>query len=113
MKALQTKLKEFGYYSGGIDGDYGGSTAAAVKEFQRRNGLTADGVAGEKTLSKIYTSGSSVDAATVRPTATPAGSTSESTQIQATVLKKGDSGAEVRALQSRLVALGPRAAISQ
>ena len=106
VKALQTKLKELGYYTGQIDGEYGSSTAAAVKEFQRRNGLTVDGVAGEKTLSKIYTSGSSVGAATVRPTATPAGSTSESTQIQATVLKKGDSGAEVRALQSRLVALG-------
>ena len=104
VKALQTKLKELGYYTGAIDGDYGSSTASAVKEFQRRNGLTADGTAGEKTLSKLY--GGTVSANTASATATPAASASSNTQVQATLLKKGDSGAEVRAMQSRLVALG-------
>ncbi|MBR3015876.1 MAG: peptidoglycan-binding protein [Clostridia bacterium] len=105
VKALQTKLKEFGYYSGGIDGDYGGSTAAAVKEFQRRNGLTADGVAGEKTLSKLYTSGAAVAASTAKPTAAPAASGSAAIDTTRT-LKSGDKGEDVRAMQARLVELG-------
>ncbi len=104
VKALQTKLRELGYYTGSIDGDYGSSTAAAVKEYQRRNGLTADGVAGEKTLAKLYGSASTA-AATARPTAAPTANTNAAT-VQATLLKKGDKGNEVRAMQARLVALG-------
>ena len=104
VKALQTKLKELGYYSGAVDGEYGSSTAAAVKEFQRRNGLTADGVAGEKTLSKLYTSGTAVSAATAKPTATPASSTAAIPTSQ--TLKTGDKGAAVSAMQARLVELG-------
>lgn len=48
---LQTKLKQRGYDLGscGIDGDFGRATEAAVKAFQRDNGLTADGVVGAKT----------------------------------------------------------------
>ena len=104
VKALQTKLRELGYYTGSIDGDYGSSTAAAVKEYQRRNGLTADGVAGEKTLAKLYGSASTA-AATARPTAAPTANTNAAT-VQATLLKKGEKGNEVRAMQARLVALG-------
>ena len=47
---IQTKLKRWGYYSGSIDGIYGSETLAAVKYFQRKNGLTVDGIAGKKTL---------------------------------------------------------------
>ena len=50
---IQTRLKSWGYYSGSVDGIYGWRTANAVKEFQRKNGLTADGIAGPATLSKI------------------------------------------------------------
>ena len=50
---IQTRLKSWGYYSGSIDGIYGWRTANAVKEFQRKNGLTADGISGPATLSKI------------------------------------------------------------
>lgn len=55
---IQTKLKRWGYYNGSIDGIYGSQTAEAVKWFQRKNGLTADGIAGTKTLNAmgIYTS---------------------------------------------------------
>ena len=102
VKALQTKLRELGYYTGTIDGDYGSSTASAVKEYQSRNGLTADGVAGEKTLTKLYGS-TSTAAATARPTTAP---TTNTAAVQATLLKKGDSGNEVRAMQARLVTLG-------
>ena len=55
---IQTKLKRWGYYNGSIDGIYGSQTLSAVKYFQRKNGLTQDGVAGTKTLQAmgIYSS---------------------------------------------------------
>ena len=58
---IQTKLKRWGYYNGSIDGIYGSQTLAAVKYFQRKNGLTQDGVAGPATLRAmgIYTSSTS------------------------------------------------------
>ena len=46
---LQARLVELGYYSGTIDGKYASATQAAVTEFQSRNGLTADGIAGRET----------------------------------------------------------------
>ena len=61
VKQIQTKLKNWGYYNGNVDGIYGSKTVEAVKYFQRKNGLTADGIAGSKTLSAmgINNSGSS------------------------------------------------------
>lgn len=53
VKSLQTKLKNWGYYKGSIDGIYGSQTVEAVKYFQRRNGLTADGIVGKKTAAAI------------------------------------------------------------
>ena len=47
---IQTKLKRWGYYSGNVDGIYGSQTVAAVKKFQKKNGLTVDGIAGKNTL---------------------------------------------------------------
>ena len=42
VRIIQTKLKNWGYYDGAVDGIYGSQTAQAVKYFQRKNGLTAD-----------------------------------------------------------------------
>lgn len=58
---IQTKLKRWGYYNGSVDGIYGSKTVAAVKYFQRSNGLTVDGIAGPATLKAmgITSSGSS------------------------------------------------------
>lgn len=58
---IQTKLKRWGYYSGNVDGIYGSQTLAAVKYFQRKNGLTVDGIAGKRTLEAmgIFSSSSS------------------------------------------------------
>lgn len=67
VRAIQTKLKRWGYYSGAVDGVYGKKTAEAVRYFQRQNGLTPDGVCGEKTLAAlgIHSSGSSSGEASV------------------------------------------------
>ena len=50
VRTIQTKLKRWGYYKGNVDGIYGSQTQEAVKYFQRKNGLTVDGIAGTKTL---------------------------------------------------------------
>lgn len=53
VSQIQTRLKAWGYYSSEVDGVYGSKTEAAVKSFQQKNGLTADGVAGSKTLAAM------------------------------------------------------------
>ena len=58
VKTIQTKLKRWGYYTGNIDGVYGSATEEAVKYFQRKNGLTADGICGAKTLAAMGISAS-------------------------------------------------------
>lgn len=53
VRKIQTKLKSWGYYTGEVDGIYGSRTESAVRSFQRKNGLTVDGVAGPATLSAM------------------------------------------------------------
>ena len=65
VRTIQPKLKNWGYYTGEVDGIFGSKTTAAVKYFQRTNGLTVDGIVGPATaaamginLSSSSTSGS-------------------------------------------------------
>lgn len=53
VKKLQTKLKRWGYYDGSVDGIFGSGTEKAVKYFQRKNGLTADGIVGSATAKAL------------------------------------------------------------
>ena len=53
VRTIQTKLKNWGYYTGAVDGIYGAKTTAAVKYFQRKNGLVADGIVGAKTAAAM------------------------------------------------------------
>lgn len=50
VRKIQTKLKSLGFFSGTVDGIYGVKTQSAVKKYQQSVGLTADGIAGPKTL---------------------------------------------------------------
>ena len=50
VKEVQRRLKNWGYYKGEIDGIYGSKTVEAVKNFQRKNGLKVDGIAGRATF---------------------------------------------------------------
>lgn len=50
---IQQKLKNWGYYNGAVDGIFGSKTEEAVKYFQRKNGLTADGKVGPQTLAAL------------------------------------------------------------
>ncbi len=53
VRQIQQRLKNWGYYSGSVDGAYGPKTVEAVKYFQRKNGLTVDGICGARTLEAI------------------------------------------------------------
>lgn len=53
VKAVQKKLKQWGYYDGEVDGIFGSGTKKAVIKFQQKNGLTADGIVGEKTAAAL------------------------------------------------------------
>lgn len=59
-KTIQQKLKSWGYYKGSVDGVYGAKTREAVKAFQRKNGLTADGVVGPATAKAMGISSTSM-----------------------------------------------------
>ncbi len=54
VRLLQTRLQELGYFTSEIDGDYGPATKEAVKEFQKRNSLSVDGIAGKQTQTRLY-----------------------------------------------------------
>lgn len=92
---LQARLAELGYYDGEIDGRYASGTQAAVEEFQTRNGLAADGIAGRQTQDLLY-------AGSAQPKTIAASGNSGDYLL----LKQGTSGVEVRKLQGRLAELG-------
>lgn len=75
VKTIQTKLKRWGYYTGSVDGIYGAKTKAAVQYFQRKNGLTADGIVGTATARAM---GISLSGTTSTSTTTNSGSLSNS-----------------------------------
>lgn len=50
---IQQKLQQWGYYDGPVDGVFGSGTEKAVKYFQKKNGLTADGKVGSATLAAL------------------------------------------------------------
>lgn len=53
VRELQTILKQQGYYTGKIDGDYGDLTVSSVKAYQKKKGLLQDGVFGPVTCKKL------------------------------------------------------------
>lgn len=106
---LQAKLIILGYFVGPADGIYADSTVDAVSDFQRENGIAATGVADLNTQLAIFS-----DAAKPKANA-PAGNDSDAIKEEegstiaentAKILKIGVSGDAVKALQTRLIALG-------
>ena len=118
VRSVQRRLKELGYYKGSADGDFGPATEAAVIEFQKANGLSADGKVGEKTLSKLnsknavshkeaYTTATakSTGKATVKVTNTPKPTATPNLEKDY-YLTIGSKGKKVETLQRRLIELG-------
>ncbi len=86
IKLVQSKLKQWGYYTGAVDGIYGSKTVAAVKRFQAANNLTVDGIAGPNTLGKM---GLIVGVSTT-----------------SSYIRAGSSSADIRKVQQKLKDLG-------
>ena len=63
VKSLQKSLISLGYLKGSADGKYGAMTQQAVQTFQKANRLTADGLAGKKTLTALEQSSASAASA--------------------------------------------------
>jgi len=136
VKKLQNRLKELKYYNGVVDGDYGQGTYNAVKAFQANNNLTADGVAGPRTLEAIYSyyavsanttgagnGGGGTSSNGNRPSGgssnnnnhggTSSGGSSTGTNANSYTngktdiyLDLGDTGSQVKIMQNRLIVLG-------
>ena len=108
VKSVQTRLKALGYYTGTVDGKYGTGTIAAVTAFQTQNGLKADGVAGSGTYKVLFSD--SAKPAGSNPTATPTPSPTPSPtpafNVPSRSLRDGDSGEDVKSVQTRLKTLG-------
>lgn len=101
---LQQDLNKLGYYSGTISGHFGSKTEAAVMSFQKANGLSADGIAGSKTLAKIATAlGSSSSGSSSNSSSSNSSSSSASSS---SLLKQGTKSEAVRTLQQNLKTLG-------
>lgn len=65
---IQKRLKDWGYYEGRADGAFGAATEKAVKLFQKKNGLEADGQVGDATLAAL-----GINAAEIGQSNTPEG----------------------------------------
>ena len=99
---LQEALISLGYLTGTADGNYGDKTVAAVRAFQKANGLTVDGSAGTETQNVLF--GGSAVKATAKATATPRPQTTNGPASAS--LKQGSRGDSVRQLQKKLIDLG-------
>ena len=113
VKRLQERLMELGYYTCSADAVYDADDIAAVREFQRKNGLKIDGIAGLETQLRLYSDAALPATKAALPTATPLvwnvtpvpQSQSTATSPQQT-LKSGSKGESVAQMQYRLLNLG-------
>ncbi len=104
--ALQTKLALLGYYNGAINNTYDAATKKAVIAFQKKHGLTADGIAGATTQKEIAAATPESENATptVAPTATP--TPVPTFTVPAATVKRDSQGADAKLVQKRLKELG-------
>lgn len=54
---MQYKLKMLGYNLGNADMIFGINTEEKLKEYQKANGLTVDGICGKNTWKKLFEKG--------------------------------------------------------
>lgn len=113
VRTLQQNLKTLGYYDGSVTGNFGRLTKEAVYNFQKANGLSADGVAGAKTLSSISgklsgnsSSGNSSSSGSSNSNSNSSGSDSSTLLNTSVMLQQGSSSSEVLKLQNMLASLG-------
>ena len=97
VKYVMERLYDLGYYTKAADEKFGAAMQKAVKAFQKKNSLTADGVVGKKTLTLLFSDGA-LDADDPVPTSDP--------EPLTLPYKYGDKGDEVKEVQQALLNLG-------
>ncbi len=103
VRSIQSMLQDKGY-SVSVTGTYDSKTVTAVKAFQKKNGLTADGLCGENTQKLLFGSGLTSSATpTPRPTATP--TPLPPMQTPSGTVRSGSRGNNARLVQQRLIDL--------
>lgn len=114
VKEVQNRLKALGYYKLNVDGVYGNGSIAAVKAFQKANGLSADGLVGKQTYAALFSSGANGNTGSNDSSDTSNGGSSETAPVAPVVPESGSStgayatlsygakGAEVKKLQQAL-----------
>ena len=125
VKELQAALISLGYLKGTADGVFGSNTENAVRRFQRKNKLTVDGLAGEKTRELILSQAAEKNSPSPTPSPVPAPSSPADAPGPAEVpppevspssassifngnyatIRQGNKGERVKALQQALIAL--------
>jgi peptidoglycan hydrolase-like protein with peptidoglycan-binding domain len=103
VKVLQQRLAALGYYTGTVDSKFGDGTVKALKAFQKKNGLTQDGVCGAQTRTVLFGANPVYATTTATPAPTP---TMVITADTAVTIQSGSRGSAVIALQRRLAELG-------
>lgn len=105
---VQQQLKQLGYYTGSITGTYDNATLTAVKSFQKKNSLSADGACGAKTQEALFSADAVSSGATARPAATPQPTPSPvpTYQVPTAQVQRGSTGDNAKLVQQRLKELG-------
>lgn len=108
--AVQQKLIGFGYYvAGGADGRFGAGTTAALRVFQRQNGLDPSGIVTESTARYLGLAGGAASATTPTLAAAAPSARAAAPQAAATSavgLRRGATGEPVRQVQLAILATG-------
>ena len=103
---LQKQLKTLGYYSGNINNTYDTATQKAVKAFQKKNGLTSDGVAGQETRTLLASKDAVAADTTATPTPSPTQTPAPTYEVPKASVKQGSEGDDAKTVQRRLKELG-------
>ncbi len=108
VKSLQQRLTDLGYYKGKITGTVNEATVEAIREFQKKSNIEADGVCGPVTRTVLYGVNATYAQPTAIPVATPAPETSYPpiTEENVIIIRSGSRGEIVLRLQKRLEELG-------
>ena len=106
VRTVQTRLKELGYYAGEITGIYNTATRDAVRAFQKKNGLTVDGVCGTNTQACLLGAYALSATATATPEPTAEPTPAPTFQAPQSTVKQGSRGADATLVQQRLIDLG-------
>lgn len=110
VETIQNALTKLKFYYADVTGHYGEKTETAVRKFQRKQGLTQDGIVGEETM-RALCAAAGIDAPEEGGTGGAAGGSTGQTAATAalpagTLLKSGSRSDAVRKLQQDLTALG-------